>query len=76
MHSFMDSGRIVFPDRVQRLSLASCLIALTVLGLLESTDWKKWMALMLQMELFFTGLAGWCPIYWACRVRQRRSSDI
>ena len=112
-------GRIPFPDRLQRLFLATCLMALTVLGLLsfvlkdvwlanwegeapaeprrsaeirlggslalpkkgllkqsqESTDWKKWTALVLQTELFLTGLAGWCPIYWACRVGHLTSSQ-
>jgi Protein of unknown function (DUF2892) len=61
-------GRIPFPDRLQRIFLGACLMALTFLGLLESMDWKKWTALVLQTELLFTGLAGWCPIYWACRV--------
>ncbi len=68
-------GRIPFPDRLQRLFLATCLMALTVLGLLESTDWKKWTALVLQTELLFTGLAGWCPIYWACRIGRLTSSQ-
>ena len=43
-------------------------MALTILGLLEAADWKKWTALILQTELLFTGVAGWCPIYWACSV--------
>ena len=47
---------------------------LTVLGLLESPEWKKWAALALQMELIVTGLAGWCPIYWTCRVSYGKTS--
>ena len=43
-------------------------MTLTILGLMEATDWKAWLALTLQVELVITGLAGWCPIYWACRV--------
>ena len=44
MADMMESGRIPTPDRIQRLSLATCLIGLTVLGLLESADWKQWVA--------------------------------
>ena len=61
-------GRIPTADRIQRLLLAACLMLLTVLGLLESPEWKKWTALVLQLELLVTGLAGWCPIYWGCGV--------
>ena len=46
----------------------SVVMALTLLGLLESRDWKNWTALVLQAELMFIELAGSCPIYWACRV--------
>lgn len=34
------------------------------------------MALVLQIELLLTGLAGWCPVYWACRVRSTRSRAL
>ena len=68
MSAFAMLGRIPFPDRFQRIFLGTCLMALTVFGLLESSDWKKWAALVLQSELLVTGLVGWCPIYWACRI--------
>ena len=61
-------GRITFPDRLQRLMLALCLMTLTIWGLIDTRNWKLWIALALQTELLLTGLAGWCPIYWACRV--------
>ena len=61
-------GRVSLPDRIQRTLIGACLVALTLLGLFESTDWKKWTALALQAELLITGLVGWCPFYWACRV--------
>ena len=61
-------GRIPFPDRLQRLIIAGCLMILTILGLIEAPEWKKWTALALQAELLITGFAGWCPVYWACRV--------
>ncbi len=61
-------GIIPFPDRTQRVVFGLGLMLLTILGLFESSDWKKWAALVLQSELLLTGLAGWCPIYWACRI--------
>ena len=74
MSDSIDSGRVVLPDRLQRFALALCLMSLTVLGLLESSDWKKWMALAIQSELLLTGLVGWCPFYWACSLRKRVAS--
>ena len=71
MPVFVEAGQITFPDRLQRLVIATCLIALTILGLLESSDWTKWTALGLQIEMLITGLAGWCPIFWACRIPAR-----
>ena len=68
MSAFTELGRIPFPDRIQRLLMAACLMVLNVFGLLKSADWLKWTALVVQVELLLTGLAGWCPIYLACRV--------
>ena len=68
MPAFTMFGRIPLPDRFQRILFGACLMALTVFGLLESTDWKKRTALVMQMELLSTGLAGWYPVYGACRV--------
>ncbi len=61
-------GIIPFPDRTQRVVFGLGLMLLTILGLFESSDWKKWAALVLQSELLLTGLVGWCPIYWTCRI--------
>ena len=66
-------GTIPFPDRTQRVILGLVLMLLTVLGLLESSNWKKWGALVLQSELLLTGLVGWCPVYWACKIRNTQS---
>ena len=67
-------GRVSLPDRIQRTLLGACLMVLTLLGLSEASGWKTWAALALQAELLITGLAGWCPIYWACRVGTGRPS--
>jgi hypothetical protein len=61
------SGKITFPDRAQRIFVGLCLMILTILGLVEGSDWKGWLALSLQLELVMTGAVGWCPFYWACR---------
>ena len=68
-------GRIPRPDRLQRVLLGLLLMMLTIIGLIESPEWKKWAALVLQSELLITGLAGWCPIYWACRVGNGKAHD-
>ena len=67
------SGRIVFPDRLQRLVIGGVLMALTVCGLMDGFGWKKAIALLLQIELLLTAMAGWCPFYWACRIRSRET---
>ncbi len=68
-------GIIPFPDRTQRVVFGLGLMLLTILGLFESSDWKKWAVLVLQSELLLTGLAGWCPIYWACRIGKTQTGD-
>ena len=52
-------GTIPFPDRIQRVTMGLALMLLTVLGLIESANWKLWIAVVLQSELLVTGLAGW-----------------
>ena len=65
-------GGIHEADRVQRLVIGGLLIVLTVSGLEGSSEWTRWLALLVQLELFATGLAGWCPFYWSLN-RLRRS---
>ena len=60
-------GMVTIPDRIQRIFVGLCLMILTILGLIEGAAWKGGLALSLQLELFMTGVAGWCPFYWACR---------
>lgn len=67
------SGRIVFPDRLQRLVIGGVLMTMTVCGLIDGFGWKKAVALSLQIELLVTALAGWCPFYWACSIPSRKT---
>jgi len=70
--STFDRGRIPGADRVQRLVIGIALMALTISGLFYRVEWRSVIALTLQAELLLTGIAGWCPIYWTCRVNARR----
>ena len=63
-----DRGRISQADRIQRLLIGGALMALTVSGLIHRIEWRGVVALTLQAELLLTGLVGWCPIYWTCRL--------
>ena len=65
--SIASLGQISVPDRVQRLGISVFLMTLTIWGLTERMDWKPLVALVLQVELLLTGLAGWCPVYCAYR---------
>ena len=58
-------GTINHADRAQRLLAGSLLLALNAVSLSESADWTRWLALLVQLELLATGLAGWCPFYWS-----------
>ena len=58
-------GTINSADRIQRLIAGSLLLVLNLLGIQESQDWTPWFALVVQLELLATGLAGWCPVYWS-----------
>ncbi len=58
-------GAINQADRLQRLVVGGVLIVLNGFGLQESPDWTRWLALAVQLELFATGLGGWCPFYWS-----------
>ncbi len=58
-------GAINQADRLQRLVVGGALILLNGLGISESQDWTRWLALVVQLELFATGLVGWCPFYWS-----------
>jgi hypothetical protein len=60
-------GMINVPDRIQRIFVGVCLMILTILGMIENTNWKGWLAISLQLELVITGVVGWCPFYWLCR---------
>ena len=63
-------GTINPADRLQRLVVGGLLIVLTGVGLQESADWTRWIALVVQLELFATGLVGWCPFYWSLNRRR------
>ncbi len=58
-------GTINQADRLQRLVTAAMLLILNAVGMTESADWTRWLALAVQIELLGTGLAGWCPVYWS-----------
>ncbi len=58
-------GRVAGPDRVQRLTIALALMALTAHGLFTSPEWPRWVSLVIQIELLTTAIAGWCPLYWS-----------
>jgi hypothetical protein len=64
----LGGGHINGADRIQRLTIGTALMLLTVLGLVERIDWRAMIALTLQSELLLTGLIGWCPICWTCSV--------
>ncbi len=64
------AGRINSSDRRQRLMIGGALMVLTVIGLVEEVEWRGLVALSLQTELLLTGLAGWCPMYWACSIKK------
>ncbi len=61
-------GAINQADRFQRLVVGGLLIGLTAFGLQVSPDWTRYLALAVQLELFLTGLIGWCPFYWSLRL--------
>lgn len=65
----MTHGKIHLSDRLQRLVFGSVLLLINVAGLLDSVDWKSCVALVLQLELLGTAVAGWCPITWGCHLR-------
>ena len=64
----LERGRIPRADRIQRLTIGGVLMVLTLSGLLQQIEWRGVVALLFQAELLVTALAGWCPIYWACRL--------
>jgi hypothetical protein len=66
-------GQFSGPDRIQRLLVGGCLMMLTIVGLFDRVEWRGIIALLLQAELLLTALAGWCPVYWACRVTKRET---
>ena len=61
-------GRIPRADRIQRLVIGGALMLLTVSGFAQHLDWRGILALILQTELLLTGMVGWCPVYWTCRI--------
>jgi hypothetical protein len=69
----IDAGRIPKADRIQRLLIGGALMLLTLCGLFERVDWRAIVALSLQTELLLTGLVGWCPMYWTCRIAEKTS---
>lgn len=42
---------------------------LTVSSLIHYVEWRGIVAIALQSELLLTGIVGWCPVYWSCRIR-------
>ena len=65
-------GQINSADRLQRLVTATLLIGLNAIGLTDSQDWTRWIALAIQIELLATSVAGWCPFYWSFGLSQGR----
>jgi hypothetical protein len=62
-------GRVSSTDRLQRIVIGAILMGLNVLGMTtRSVHWTNVAALVVQIELLTTGVVGWCPIYWACKV--------
>ena len=51
--------------------IGGALMLLTVSGFLNHVEWRGIVALTLQTELLLTGIVGWCPVYWTCRVRMK-----
>lgn len=68
--SRLSRGRIHSGDRIQRLVSGGALMALTISGLIQHIEWRGLLALTIQAELLLTGLAGWCPMYWACSTKR------
>lgn len=62
-----EAGSIPNADRIQRLFIGGLLIALT-LSSWHRADFRTYIALGLQADLFLTGLVGWCPVYWTCSI--------
>ena len=65
-----NAGRIPQADRIQRLVIGGALMLLTVSGFSQHIDWRGIVALALQAELLLTGIVGWCPVYWTCRINE------
>ena len=61
-------GKVISADRVQRLVIGFLLTLINLAGILNEPTIGRWVALALQLELLVTGLAGWCPFYWAMGV--------
>jgi len=72
--SLFDLGKIPHGDRAQRLLIGGALMLLTLTGLPEQSTWRSTVALALQAELLLTGLFGWCPVYWGCRLASPNST--
>jgi hypothetical protein len=68
----IEAGGIPKADRIQRLMIGGGLMLLTLTGLLERVEWRALVALSFQTELLLTGIAGWCPIYWTCRIAAKK----
>jgi hypothetical protein len=51
-------------DRIARIALGVAAVGVAVAGL---SPWG-WLGLI----LIITGALGWCPIYWACRIKTTR----
>ncbi len=58
-------GRVGSPDRVQRLVIGLLLMGLNITGLILHPEWLRWVALLVQVELVYTAMIGWCPLYWS-----------
>lgn len=67
-----NAGRVPRADRIQRFVIGGTLMLLTVSGFLSQIDWRGIVALALQADLLLTGIVGWCPVYWSCRVGSKK----
>ena len=64
----LEMGSLQGVDRFQRLVIGGILMMLTLLGFTERVEWRGLIAAALQTEMLLTGIIGWCPIYWGCKL--------
>lgn len=71
--SHIELGFVQRVDRVQRLVIGGVLMLLTLTGFAERVEWRGVVAVALQTELLLTGIFGWCPVYWGCKLAMKEN---